>query len=106
MKCEDSYGRVGERVADPGVVRNSTERPTELTNLVPWGSQRLNHQPNSIPGLDLAPNLHTSVADIQLDLPMGPQVTGVEAIPKLLLVCGRCSYNWAALSVLSGRGCT
>jgi hypothetical protein len=33
--------------------RNSTGRPTEPTNLVPWGSESLNHQPKSIHKLGL-----------------------------------------------------
>ena len=33
--------------------RNSTRRPTESTNLEPWGSQILNHQPQNIHRLDL-----------------------------------------------------
>ena len=30
--------------------KNSTGRQTESTNLDPWGSQSLNHQPNNIQG--------------------------------------------------------
>jgi hypothetical protein len=33
--------------------RNSTRRPTDSSNLYPWGSQSLNLQPKDIPGLDL-----------------------------------------------------
>ena len=40
-------------------------------NLVPWGSQRLNHQPKSIHGLDLAPMPY--VADVQLGLHVDPE---------------------------------
>ena len=43
--------------------RNSTGRPTESTNLDPWGSQSLNHQPkNVVHWLDTA----SYVADVQL----------------------------------------
>lgn len=34
--------------------RNSTGRPMESTNLDPWGSQSLNHQPKNIHELDLS----------------------------------------------------
>lgn len=53
MELKDSYGRVGRRIEGPEGDRNSMERPTELTNLDPWGSQKLNHQLKSIHGLDL-----------------------------------------------------
>jgi hypothetical protein len=33
--------------------RNSTGRPIESTNLDPWGTQCLNHQPNNIFVVDL-----------------------------------------------------
>jgi hypothetical protein len=53
MELGDSYGRIEGRIIGPRGNRNSTERPTESTNLDPWVSQRLNHQPKSIHGLDL-----------------------------------------------------
>jgi hypothetical protein len=42
----DSYG-IGGRFAGPEGDRNSTERPTESSNLDPWGSGSLNHQPKT-----------------------------------------------------------
>ena len=53
MERGDSYGRMGGRIVASKRDRNSTGRPTELTNLDPWGSQSLNHQPKSINRLDL-----------------------------------------------------
>ena len=44
--------------------RDSTGRPTESTNLGPWISQSLNHQPKNIHGLNLG--FPTYVADVQL----------------------------------------
>lgn len=38
--------------------RNSTGRPTESTNLDPWGSQIVNHHPKNIHGLDLGLPAH------------------------------------------------
>jgi hypothetical protein len=35
------------------------ETPKELTNFDTWGSQRMNHQPKSILGMDLACNPYT-----------------------------------------------
>jgi hypothetical protein len=40
-----SYGRVGRRIEGLKEDSDSTGRPTELTNLDPGASQRLNHQP-------------------------------------------------------------
>jgi hypothetical protein len=53
-----SYGRIGGRIAGPKGDKNSTRRPTESTNLDPWGSQRLNQQPKNIHGLDLGLPTH------------------------------------------------
>ena len=58
MEVRDSYGRVGGRIEGPEGDRNSTGRPTESTNLDPWGSQRLNHQPKNIHRLDLGLPAH------------------------------------------------
>jgi hypothetical protein len=49
----DTYGRIGRRIVGPKKNRNSTGTPKESTNLDPWGSQSLNHQPTNIHGLDL-----------------------------------------------------
>ena len=48
------WRRIGGRINSPEGDRNSTGRPTESTNLNPWGSQRLNHQPKSINVLEMA----------------------------------------------------
>jgi hypothetical protein len=53
MELENSYGRVVGMTEGPEGDKNSTQRPTESTNLDPWGSQNLNHQPKSIHRLDL-----------------------------------------------------
>jgi hypothetical protein len=49
----DSCGRIGGRISDLEDDRNSTEGPTESTNLDTWGSQRLKNQSKNIHGLDL-----------------------------------------------------
>jgi hypothetical protein len=43
MKLWDSYGRIGGKIAGTKGDRNSTERPTELTNLDLWDFQSLKH---------------------------------------------------------------
>jgi hypothetical protein len=53
MKLGDSYGRIGGRIMDPEGDRNSTGRLRESTNLDPWDSQVINHQPKNIYGPDL-----------------------------------------------------
>jgi hypothetical protein len=47
------YGRTGRRIEDSKEDRNSIGRPIETTNLDPWGSQNLKHQPKNIHRLDL-----------------------------------------------------
>jgi hypothetical protein len=41
------------RIGGPERDRNFTRRPTESTNLDPWGTQTLKNQPKSIHRLDL-----------------------------------------------------
>ena len=53
MELGDSYVRTGDRIVGPKGDRNSTRRPTESTNLDPWGSKRQNYQPKSLHRLDL-----------------------------------------------------
>ena len=52
--------RTEGRIEGPEGDRNSTRRPTESTNLDPWGSQSLKHQPNTAG--PRAP--HSYVADV------------------------------------------
>jgi hypothetical protein len=58
MELGDSYGRIGGRIAGPKGDRNFTGRPTESTNLEPWGSQSLNHQRKDVYGLYLSIHSH------------------------------------------------
>jgi hypothetical protein len=51
MELGYSDGRIGGKIVGPKGDRNSIG--TESTNLDPWGSQSLNHQPKNIHGLDL-----------------------------------------------------
>jgi hypothetical protein len=37
MELGDSYGSIGGRIIGPKGDSNCTARPTEATNLVPWG---------------------------------------------------------------------
>jgi hypothetical protein len=37
MELGESCGRIGDRIEQSAVVKDNTSRPTELTNLVPWG---------------------------------------------------------------------
>ena len=58
MELGDSYGRIGGRLEGSEGLRNSTGRPTELTNLDLWGSLSVNHQPKNIHSLDLGLPAH------------------------------------------------
>jgi len=58
MELGNSYGRIGGRIVGPEGDRNSTGRPTETTNLDPWGSQILIHEPKNIHRLDLGLPAH------------------------------------------------
>jgi hypothetical protein len=53
MELEDSYGRVGGKIASSEGGRSYRGKPTESANLDLWGSQKLNHQSKSIHRLDL-----------------------------------------------------
>ena len=87
MELGDSYWRIGERIAGPKRNRNSTGRTTESTNLDPWGSQNLNHQPKNIHGLDLGlPHICSRCATWSLG---GSQTTGAIAVPKTVA----CTWN-------------
>jgi hypothetical protein len=57
MELEDPCGKIGGRIAGPKGDMKSTGRPTESTNLDPWGSQSLN-QPKSMHRLDLGLSTH------------------------------------------------
>ena len=79
MEFGESRGRVGGRTEGPEGDRNSIGRPTESTNMDPWGSQRLDRQPKNIPRLALGSC--TYVPDVQLGLHECPQTTGAGAYP-------------------------
>ena len=59
VELGDAYGRIGGRIMGPGGDRNSTGRPTKSTNLDPWGSHSLNHQPENIHRLNPGLPTHT-----------------------------------------------
>jgi len=67
MEFWESYGRIGGRIVGPRGERNSTRRPSESTNLVPWGFQSLNHR-----WAGPRPP-HIYVADVPLSLFVGPE---------------------------------
>jgi hypothetical protein len=54
-RAQESCEGVGRRIRGSGGGRNSTGRPTESITYTLGGSQRLDHQPKSIHGLDLGP---------------------------------------------------
>ena len=81
MELGDSYKRIGRRTAGPKGHGNSIRRSTESTNLNPWGSQSLNHQPKNIYGVDL--DLPAYMRQILAAWSScGSQTNGVGAIPK------------------------
>jgi hypothetical protein len=71
IETEDSYRRNGGRIVGPEGNRNSIGRPTESTNLDPWGSES---EPPTKEHTQAGPRSpHTYVADVQLDLLVGPE---------------------------------
>lgn len=54
-ELREPCGRVERKIEWAGRVKDITRRPTESTNLDPWGSQKLNHQLKSMYGQDLSP---------------------------------------------------
>ena len=69
--------------------RNSAGRATESTNLDPWVSQSLNHQPKNVHRLNLG--LLSNVGDVQLGLNVGNEKLERGLSQKLLPVSGICS---------------
>jgi len=64
-------------------------RPTESTNMYPWGSQGLNYQPKNMHRLDLGvPAAYA--ADAQFHLHTGPEHLELGLAQKSLPVCGIC----------------
>jgi hypothetical protein len=56
LELGHSYGGFGKKIVGPKGDRDSTGRPTESTNLDPWGTQRLNQQLKSIHRLEHHPS--------------------------------------------------
>ena len=108
MQLRDFYGRFRERIDSPEGDRNSTGRPTESTNLDPWGLSETEPptKEHTQAGPSPPPNPSTYVVDVQLSLYTAPELLKQGLSQKLPSVCGILSLNWAALSGLSGRGCT
>ena len=79
MELGESCRRGGARIEEPEKDRDSTARPTESTNLEPWGLSRLNNQLFKH-DLNLGP--YTYVADVQLGLHEGLPTTGAGAVPE------------------------
>jgi hypothetical protein len=101
MELGDSYGRIGRRVAGPKGDRNSTGRPTESTNLDPWGLSE-SEPPNKEHRLDLGLPAHMKqMCSLAFMWVLNNWSRGLSQ--KLLPVCGIYSI-WAVLSSLSGRG--
>jgi hypothetical protein len=82
MELGDAYGRTGGRIAEPKGDRNSTGKPTELTNLDPWAS------PSEPPTKEHSSARRrppcTYVADVQLGLHGGSSTKGMRTIPKVV----------------------
>ena len=71
MELGDSYGRVGVRIVSPEGDRNSTERPTELTNLDSSGFQESLPPIKEHTWAGPARPPHSYVADVQGSLHLG-----------------------------------
>jgi hypothetical protein len=95
----DSYERRGRFVTSKGI--GTPQESQQSTNLDPWGSQSLNHQPKNV---QRAPRpLCIYVVDVQLGPYMGPRQLNLRLSQKLLPICEICSSSWTALHGLSGR---
>jgi hypothetical protein len=85
--------------------RNSTGRSIESTKLDPGCSQ--SPEPPTREHAWAGPRPpHTYVVDVQLGLYVGPEQMEQGLSQNLLPVDGICSFSWAVLSGLSGRGST
>ena len=105
MQLVDSYGKIGRRIAASVWDRGSAGIPTESTNLDPWDSD--SEPPNKEhTWTGPTPPLLIYVADVQLDLHMGPEQLEQGISQKMLLISRVCSFNWFSLSGLSGKRST
>jgi len=100
-----SYKRVGERIKGPKGVRNYTRRTKESTKLDPWEFSELDPQTKEHTQNRRRSPAH-NVADMQLSLYVNLPTTRTETLSKPLDQLWNLFPNRAALSGLSGRGCT
>ena len=81
MEHGESCRRVEGRIKGPGRDRNPTGRPTESTNMVPWGLSET--EPLTKEHTRAGHRLScTHVVDVQLGLHVGPPTAGAGAVPK------------------------
>ena len=78
MELRESCGRVGRRIEGPKEDRDSTGRPTESTNLDPWG---LPETERAWAGPSTTRYAQIYEADVQLSLQAGSPTTGAGAVP-------------------------
>jgi hypothetical protein len=67
-------------------VKDTTRKPTEPTNLGPWGLTEAELMPKSMHG----PDLGTSVVDVQLGLHVGSLIVGSESSLTWILLPKGC----------------
>ena len=75
-ELKESCGRVGDRIERAGEVKDITRRPTESSNLDPWGLTETEPPTKEHAGADPT---NTLVADVQLGLHLGLLTIGAEA---------------------------
>ena len=102
LELENSYGRLRGKTACPKQNKYSTGRPTGPAYLNTCTSQNWNHQPKNIHRLD--PGFPSHMQQMCSLVFMWVMKNWSRALSqKLRPVCGICSTNWAALSVLCER---
>ena len=100
MELRKSCGGVGGRIEEPKGERDSIRRPSELTELDPWGFPET--EPPTKEYIRAVPRPPcTNVVDVQLDLHAGLRTTEVGFTLTVLPACRCCSPNYSALSDLS-----
>ena len=86
------------------LLSSKNQRPRASSNLDPWASQTLNHQPKDINRMDLG--LPTHMYQMSSLSSCGSKQLEQGLSQELLTVCEICSSSWVALSGFSGRGST
>ena len=84
MELGESHRRVGKKIEGPEEDRDFIGKPTESTNLDPWGLPETESPSKQHTKAEPSPHC-TYVADVQLDLHLGPPTTDPWPYPAFVV---------------------